>query len=48
MGRADWMSWLLLLSVAMVSAQQNHVDQHEDDHNPMGCDCMEYWACITR
>lgn len=49
MRRADWTSWLILLVVVSVtSAQQNHVDLHDDDHNPMGCDCMEYWACITR
>ncbi len=51
MARANWMRWLLLLVVATVcSGQQNHVDLHDDDHNhnPMGCDCMEYWACITR
>ncbi|XP_057368076.1 phenoloxidase-activating factor 2-like [Daphnia carinata] len=50
MGRANWMRWLLLLVAVSVSAgQQNHVDLHDDDHNhnPMGCDCMEYWACIT-
>lgn len=48
MGRADW----LLLSVcvwSLAGAQLNHVDLHDDEHNhnPMGCDCMEYWACIT-
>lgn len=31
----------------------NHVDHpHGDEaghsHNEFGCDCMEYWACITR
>lgn len=48
--RADWKSWLLALAVlvSVASGQQNHVDLHEEDHNPMGCDCMEYWACITR
>lgn len=49
MRRADWTCWLIVLAVStLASGQQNHVDLHEDDHNPMGCDCMEYWACITR
>lgn len=51
MGRTNWMRWLLLLvAVSVSTGQQNHVDLHDDDHNhnPMGCDCMEYWACITR
>ena len=52
MARDNWMRWLLLLVayVAVCNGQQNHVDLHDDDHNhnPMGCDCMEYWACITR
>lgn len=50
MGRADWKCWLLLLAVVVTVAngQQNSVDQHDEEHNPMGCDCMEYWACITR
>ncbi|XP_046449365.1 phenoloxidase-activating factor 2-like isoform X2 [Daphnia pulex] len=51
MARANGtMRWLLLLLAATVcSGQQNHVDLTDDDHNhnPMGCDCMEYWACIT-
>jgi hypothetical protein len=52
MARDNWMRWLLLLVayVTICNGQQNHVDLHDDDHNhnPMGCDCMEYWACITR
>ena len=53
MARANGtMRWLLLLLVAatVCNGQQNHVDLNDDDHNhnPMGCDCMEYWACITR
>ena len=49
MGRAEW----LLVSCfvwSLAGAQLNHVDLHDDEHNhnPMGCDCMEYWACITR
>jgi len=42
---------VLLLLAAVAVSGQNHVDQqvhHEHEHNEFGCDCMEYWTCITR
>ena len=44
----QWTWWAIfscLLTVAM--STQNDVDHHEE-HNEFGCDCMEYWTCITR
>lgn len=41
---------VLLLLAAVAVSGQNHVDQqvhHEHEHNEFGCDCMEYWTCIT-
>ena len=45
-----WLRWVIiswLLTIATVRAQ-NDVGDHHQEHNEFGCDCMEYWTCITR
>ena len=44
-------SWVLVVAsvVVDVARAQNDVDvEPHQQHNELGCDCMEYWTCITR